>query len=152
MIKKPWTPDHCPLQVGSVVYDPHTNSDRMVIRRLLSYEDNCANEDKNLVILDVGVTYSGKQLMESGFTYYPEWPCTLDELPCYDEVKEDQPDIMKLAQYVFNGLVESKYAVKGVHYTGDDKGKVWNDDIHSKVSNIILALTDLFEEDKHDEQ
>lgn len=24
-MKKAWTPDHCPLQVGSVVYDPREN-------------------------------------------------------------------------------------------------------------------------------
>ena len=151
-MKKPWTPDNCPLQVGSVVYDPHTNSDRMVTRRHLSYADNSNNEEKALVSLG-GLTYSGKELMDMGFTYYPEWPCTLDELPCYDEVEDEyQPDIVKLAQYVFNGLKESKYAVKGVHYTGDDKASVWQDDIHDKVSGIITELADLFEEDKHDEQ
>ena len=151
-MKKPWTPDHCPLQVGSVVYDPHTNSDRMVTRRYLSYEDNHTNEDKALVKLDESCIYTGKELMELGFTYYPEWPCTLDEKPCYDEV-EDEPDIIKLAQCVFNGLKESKYAVKSVHYKEDGSGGfVWEDDIHNKVSGIITELADVFKENKHDEQ
>lgn len=149
-MKKAWTPDHCPLQVGSVVYDPHTNSDRMVTRRHLSYADNCNNEDKALVSLG-GLTYSGKELMEMGFTYYPEWPCTLDELPCYDEVKEE-PDIVKLAQYVFDGLKESKYAVKGHHYKEEYGSSIWSDDVHNKVSGIITELADVFKEDKHDEQ
>lgn len=151
MIKKAWTPDHCPLQVGSVVYVPTLNVDLIVTRRYLSYEDNCTNEDKDLVKLD-GVIYSGKELMEKGFTYYPEWPCTLEEKPCYDEV-EDEPDIVKLAQCVFNGLKESKYAVKGLHYKEDGSGSsIWEDDIHNKVSGIITKLADIFKEDKHDEQ
>lgn len=152
-MKKAWTPDHCPLQVGSVVYDPHTNSDRMVTRRYLSYEDNCADENKALIKLDdANVIYTGKELMESGFTYYPDWPCTLDEKPCCDEVK-DEPDIIKLAQCVFNGLKESKYAVEGVHYKEDGgSGFVWQNDIHDKVSGIITELANVFEEDKHDEQ
>ena len=151
-MKKAWTPDHCPLQVGSVVYDPNTNSDRMVTRRYLSYEDNCTDEDKALVQLDVGCIYTGKELMDNGYTYYPDWPCPLEEKPCYDEV-EDEPDIVKLAQCVFEGLKESKYAVKDLHYKEDGKGGfVWEDDIHNKVSDIITELANVFEEDKHDEQ
>lgn len=150
-MKKAWTPDHCPLQVGSVVYDPKMIADRMVTRRYLSYEDNCTDEDRNLVTLDTGVTYTGKGLMDYGFTYYPDWPCTLEEKSCYDEVKEE-PDIVKLAQYVFDGLKESKYAVKGHHYKEENGSSVWSDDVHNKVSSIITELADVFKEDKHDEQ
>ena len=153
-MKKAWTPDHCPLQVGSVVYDPHMNADRMVTRRYLSYEDNCTDENKALVKLDgdVNIVYTGKELMDKGFTYYPDWPDTSIEKSCYDEV-EDEPDIIKLAQYVFNGLKESKYAVKGIHYKGEDGGSnIWEDDIHDKVSGVITELTDIFKEYKHDEQ
>lgn len=146
-MKKAWTPDHCPLQVGSVVYDPKMNADRIVTRRYLSYEDNCANENKNLVILDCSINYSGKDLMEMGLTYYPDWPCTLEEKPCYDEV-EDEADMIKLAQCVFEGLKESKCAIKDVHYNEDG----WEDDIYNKVSGIIFELAGVFKEDKHDEQ
>lgn len=150
-MKKAWTPDHCPLQVGSVVYDPRTNSDRMVIRRYLTYEGDCSDEEKFLVKLDGNEVYTGKELRDLGFTYYPEWPCTLDESPCYDEVKEE-PDIVKLAQYVFDGLKESKYAVKGHHYKEEYGSSIWSDDVHNKVSGIITELADVFKEDKHDEQ
>ena len=135
-MKKAWAPDHCPLQVGSVVYDPHLNADRMVISRYLSYEDDNANEERNLITLDTGVTYTGTDLMNLGFTYYPDWPDTSVEKPCYDEV-EDEPDIVKLAQCVFDGLIESKYAIKCVHYTKCGYSYIWQDDIHNKVSDII---------------
>lgn len=151
MIKKPWTPDNCPLQVGSVVHDPSMNTDRMVIRRHLNYEDNCADEEKQLVLLDRAL-YSGKELMENGFTYYPDWPDTSVKKPCCNEVKEE-PDIAKLAQSIFNGLIESKYAVEGVHYTKCGDGYIWQDDIHDKVSDVITELIDnILEEVKHDEQ
>ena len=150
-MKKAWTPDHCPLQVGSVVYDPIINADRMVVVRHLSYEDNHNDENKILVTLDIGVNYTGKGLMDLGFTYYPDWPCTLEEKPCYDEV-EDEPDIIKLAQCVFEGLKESKYAVKDLHYIEKDDSSIWEDDIHNKVSGIITELANVFKEYKHDEQ
>ena len=149
-MKKAWTPDNCPLQVGSVVHDPRTNSDRMVTRRFLDYEGNDTDEGRALVKFD-DIIYTGKELMDNGITYYPDWPSTGHEKPCCDEV-EDEPDIVKLAQCVFKGLIESKYAVNGIHYTGDSRGGVWKDDIHDKVSRIIIELADIFKEFKHDEQ
>jgi hypothetical protein len=151
IMKKAWTPDNCPLQVGSVVHDPRINADRMVICRFLSYENDGADEERILITLDSDVTYTGSDLMNLGFTYYPDWPSTGHEKPCCDEV-EDEPDIVKLAQCVFKGLIESKYAVNGIHYTGDNRGGVWKDDIHDKVSRIIIELADIFKEVKHDEQ
>ena len=151
-IKEAWTPDNCPLHVGSVIYDPYMNADRMVISRYLSYEDDHADKERNLVTLDTGVTYTGIDLINLGFTYYPNWPDTSVEKPCCDEV-EDEPDIIKLAQCVFEGLKESKYAVKDVHYKEDGSGGfIWEDDIHNKVSGIITELANIFEEAKHDEQ
>ena len=149
-MKKAWTPDNCPLRVGSVVHDPNTNSDRMVTRRFLDYEDNDTDEGRALIKLEDFI-YTGKELMNNKYTYYPDWPSTGHEKPCYDEV-EDEPDIVKLAQCVFKGLIESKYAVNGIHYTGDNRGGVWKDDIHDKVSRIIIELADIFKEDKYDEQ
>ena len=151
-MKKAWTPDDCPLQVGSVIHCPYTNSDRMVIRRYFNHEGDNTDVEKSLVILDMGVIYTGSGLMHNEFTYYPNWPDTSVEKPCCNEVKEE-PDIGKLAQYVFDGLKESKYAVEGVHYNEDGgSGFVWQNDIHDKVSDIIVKLTNIFEEVKHDEQ
>lgn len=152
MIKKPWTPDNCPLQVGSVVYDPKMNADRIVIRRYLSYEDGCTNEDRDLVILDSGVTYSGKQLMENGFTYYPEWPCPLEEKPCYDEVKEEPVLIGNLVMSIFDGLRSAHIAKEGVHYDKDGTTNVWEDDLATAVNNAAEDLAKIFKEYKHDEQ
>lgn len=147
MIKKPWTPDNCPLQVGSVIYDPHTNSDRMVTRRYLSYEDNHADEDKALVQLDVGCIYTGKELMDNGYTYYPDWPCPLEEKPCYDEVKEPDPLYCVLTQGIFNAIRDSHYAVEGVHYTTDEKGtRIWEDDLATAVNNAADNLAKIFKE------
>ena len=151
MIKKPWTPDNCPVQAGMCLHDTLNNVDILVTRRYLDWDD-CRDEEKPLLQLGGTTTFTGQELMEHNFTYYPEWPCTLDERPCWNKVEEEEPDIIKLAQYVFNGLKESKLAVKGVHYTGDDKASVWDDDIHNKVTGIITKLADLFEEDKHDKQ
>lgn len=138
-MKKAWTPDNCPLQVGSVVHDPKMNADRMITRRFFSHEDDNTDEDRNLITLDTGVTYTGKGLMDYGFTYYPEWPCTLDKQSCCDEVK-DEPDIGKLAQCVFDGLRSANIAKEDVHYSKEDGIYVWEDD-----------LAKIFKEYKHDE-
>ena len=134
------------------MYDPKLNADRMVIRRyFLSYEDNCTDENKDLVTLDTGVTYTGKGLMDYGFTYYPEWPCTLDELPCCDEVEEPVL-ISNLVTSIFNGLRSAHIAKEGVHY--DKKGiiDVWDDDLAIAVKNAADDLAKIFKEFKHDEQ
>lgn len=151
-MKQAWTPDHCPLQVGSVVYDPYTNSDRMVTRRFLSYDGNNADEDKALVKLDSGETiYTGKELMDNGFTYYPEWPCTLDELPCCDEVEE--PVIIgNLVMSIFDGLCSAHIAKEGIHYDKEGTIRVWDDDLTTAVHNAADDLAKVFKEFKHDEQ
>lgn len=150
-MKKAWTPDHCPLQVGSVIYDPSVNADRMVVRRYLSYEDDCADEDKDLITLDTGVNYSGSDLIQFGFTYYPEWPCTLDELPCYDEV-EEPVIISNLVISIFNGLCSAHIAKEGVHYDKNGTTNVWEDDLATAVNNAADDLAKIFKEFKHDEQ
>lgn len=153
MIKKPWTPDNCPLQVGSVVYDPHTNSDRMVTRRFLSYEDNNTDEERALIKLDESCIYSGKELMNFGFTYYTKWPSTLEEEPCYHEIKEPDPLYCVLTQDIFNAVCDSHYAVEGKHYTTDEKGtRIWEDDLATAVHNAVNDLAKIFKEYKHDEQ
>ena len=147
MIKKPWSPDDCPLQVGAVIYDPSLNVDRMVTRRYLSYEDNCTNEDKDLVTLDTGVTYTGRELMNLGFTYYSKWPSTLEEEPCYHEIKEPDPLYCVLTQGIFNAVRDSHYAVEGKHYTTDEKGtRIWEDDLATAVNNAADNLAKVFEE------
>ena len=152
-MKKAWTPDHCPLQVGSVVYDPHMNADRMVTRRYLSYEDNCTDENKALVKLDgdVNIVYTGKELMDKGFTYYPDWPCTLDEKPCYDEVEEPVL-ISNLVMSIFDGLRSAHIAKEGVHYDKDGAINVWDNDLATAVHNAADDLAKIFKEFKHDEQ
>ncbi|MBR6135015.1 MAG: hypothetical protein IKQ22_00815 [Clostridia bacterium] len=150
-MKKAWTPDHCPLQVGSVVYDPKMNADRMVVRRYLSYEDNHTDEEKNLVTLDSGMTYTGLDLMHLGFTYYPDWPCPLEEKPCYDEV-EDEPIISNLVISIFDGLRSAHIAKEGVHYDKDGAINVWEDDLATAVNNAADDLAKIFKEYKHDEQ
>ena len=151
-MKKAWTPDNCPLQVGSVIYDPHTNSDRMVTRRYLSYEDDHTNEDKALVKLDESCIYTGKELMELGFTYYPDWPCPLEEKPCYHEVEEEPVLIGNLVMSIFDGLRSAHIAKEGVHYDKDGTTNVWEDDLATAVNNAAEDLAKIFKEYKHDEQ
>lgn len=151
-MKKAWTPDHCPLRVGSVVYDPKMNADRIVIRRYLSYEDDHTDEDRDLVTLDSGVTYSGKQLMNNGYTYYPDWPDTSIEKPCYDEVKEEPVIIGNLVLSILDGLRNAHIAKENVHYSKNGETRVWEDDLAAAVNNVANDLATLFKEYKHDEQ
>ena len=148
MIKKAWTPDNCPVQAGMCIHDTRSNTDIIVIRRYLNY-DGDHDELKPLLETMFGIL-SGVELMGSNFTYYPEWPCTLDEKPCYRE-EEELPDIIELAQHVYEGLKESHYAVEGNHFTVDGDSYVWRDDIYDKISDVILELTKVFEEDKHEQ-
>jgi len=150
MIKKPWTPGNCPLQVGSVIYDPHMNADRIVIRRYLSYEDDCTDEDKDLVTLDTGVTYTGKDLVNLGFTYYPKWPSTVEEQACYNEV-EDRPLYPVLVGLIHDALVKAHYAKEGVHYTMENGIRIWEDDLATAVNNAAYHLDLVFKEFKNDE-
>lgn len=151
-MKKAWTPDHCPLQVGSVIYDPILNADRMVIRRYLSYEDDCIGEDKDLVTLDTGVTYTGRELINLGFTYYPNWPCTLEEKPCYYEIEDEPIIIGNLVTSIFDGLRSAHIAKEGVHYDKDGTTNVWHDNLATAVNNAADDLAKIFKEFKHDEQ
>ena len=92
MKRKPFTPDNCPLGPGSVIYDPDTNTDNLVIARALNFDDENPVENckKSLVKICYGTTpfwYSGQDLMNGNFEYYPNWPSTLETKPCYIEIE-----------------------------------------------------------------
>ena len=150
-MKRAWTPDHCPLQVGSVVHDPKMNADRMITRRYFAAEYH-TDEDKNLVTLDTGVTYTGKGLMDYGFTYYPEWPCTLEKKPCCNKVEDEPIIIGNLVMSIFDGLRSANIAKENVHYSKEDGVYVWEDDLAQVVNNAADDLAKIFKEYKHDEQ
>ena len=150
-MKKAWTPDNCPLQVGSVVHEPITNSDRMVTRRYLCYEDNHIDEEKALIKFEDNIIYTGKELMDNGYTYYPDWPSTGHEKPCYDEVEEPVL-ISNLVMSIFDGLRSAHIAKEGVHYDKDGTINIWDDDLATAVHNAADDLAKIFKEFKHDEQ
>jgi len=149
MIKKPWTPDNCPVQVGMCIWNPLNNTDELVTRRYLNYD---GNHDEDKPLLDTaGGFYTGKDLMNRNMTYYPEWPCTLTEKPCYDEV-EDRPLYPVLVGLIHDALVKAHYAKEGIHYTVDDGIRIWEDDLATAVNNAADHLDLVFKEFKHDEQ
>lgn len=152
MIKKPWTPDHCPLQAGMCIHDVRANVDVLVAIRYLDYDSNNTDEDKPLLELANGDRFTGRDLFEQPFTYYPDWPSTLEEKPCYDEVKEE-PLYCVLTQDIFNAVCDSHFATEGKHYTVDEKGmRIWEDDLATIINNAAEDIAKAFKEFKHDEQ
>lgn len=147
MIKEPWTPDKCPVQAGMCIHDVRANVDVLVAKRYLNYDGNNTDEDKPLLELANGDRFTGRDLFEQPFTYYPEWPCTLEEKPCYYEVKEPDPLYCVLTQGIFNAVRDSHYAVEGKHYTTDEKGtRIWEDDLAAAVNNAAENIAKAFEE------
>ena len=153
MIKKPWTPDNCPVQAGMCLRDELNNVDMIVTRRYLNW-DGCDDEYKPLLQLGGAKTYlTGKDLLDQDhFTYYPEWPCTLEEKPCYHEVEEEPVLIGNLVMSIFDGLRSAHIAKEGVHYDKDGTTNVWEDDLATAVNNAADDLAKIFKEYKHDEQ
>jgi hypothetical protein len=150
MTKKPWTPDNCPVQAGMCVHDTLNNVDVLVTRRYLDWDD-CRDDDKPLLQLGGTTTFTGRELLESNFTYYPEWPCTLDEKPCYHE-EDDKPLYPVLVGAIHDALVKSHYAKEGVHYTMENGIRIWEDYLVTAVNNVADHLDLVFKELKHDEQ
>ena len=89
--------------------------------------------------------------MDKGYTYYPNWPCTLDEKPCYDEVEE--PVIIgNLVMSILDGLRSAHIAKENVHYSKNGETYIWEDDLATAVNNVADYLARTFKEYKHDEQ
>ncbi len=85
----PWTPDDCPLQVGSVIHDFMNNTDLMITVRHCDYNDNdIKNENQflDLVTLGDGRTLSGNDLMDGRYVWYYNWPSTSDDKRCCKEL------------------------------------------------------------------
>lgn len=93
MKRKPFTPDDCPLIPGSVIYDPSTNADLLVLARSLDYDDEnpVGNCKRTLIKMSYGSSamwYTGQELMNGAFEYYPNWPDTGETKPCWHEVDD----------------------------------------------------------------
>ena len=149
-MKKAWTPDHCPVQAGMCIHDVRANVDILVAKRYLNYDGNNTDADKPLLELANGDRFTGRDLFEQPFTYYPEWPCTLDEKPCCNEV-EDRPLYPVLVGLIHDALVKAHYAKEGVHYTMEDGIRIWEDDLATAINNAADDLDLVFKEFKHDE-
>lgn len=153
MIKRPWTPDNCPVQAGMCIHDVRANVDILVAKRYLDYADDNTDIDKPLLELANGDRFTGRDLFEQPFTYYPEWPCTITEKSCCNEVEEPKPLYPVLVGLIYDALVKSNYAVEGVHYVTTDKDiRTWDDDLATAVNNAADDLDKVFKEFKYDEQ
>lgn len=90
-IKKAWTPDNCPLRVGSVLYDTEKNVDIMVVERYLNYDDedvHNSNQFLKLVKLGNGKTLTGNEMLGGRYEWYKEWPYTGTTVNCFDVLLE----------------------------------------------------------------
>lgn len=155
VIMRPWTPDNCPVQAGMCIHDVSVNVDILVAKRYLNYDGNNTDEDKLLLELANGDRFTGRDLFEQPFTYYPKWPCTLEEKSCYNEVEVEEEEpvlISNLVMSIFDGLRSANIAKEDVHYSKEDGIYVWEDDLATAVNNAANDLATLFKEYKHDEQ
>lgn len=150
MSKKPFTPDNCPLQVGSVIFDPGTNSDYLVLGRSLDYDEGKDNDEKLFINIMNGDAYpswySGQALMHRGFEYYPNWPDTGETKPCYHEVEDrelvldylDNPDAPEASAYLKEICgIKTKYVLCQIDYR-----KSYNKDVYYEMTDEFYDWLD----------
>ena len=147
MSKKAWTPDNCPLQVGSVLHHTTTNTDYMVLARSLDYTDDYATDtDRALVAVQYFNTpeshwLTGKDLSSVTWEYYPNWPDASVTKPCYHEIedKEDSMTDIEFAQLVFDAAKKLP-GISKLYETNEHGTSVWDDDAHAVVQENVVAI------------
>ena len=87
--KKAWSPENCPVNVGSVLFWPLINADLLVTKR---YRDN----SKKVLLTAGGFTFTGEELLVNEIVYYPHWPDTNVIKGCYNEIKENTNGSIKI--------------------------------------------------------
>lgn len=155
MIKESWTPDNCPLQVGSVLHNTNTNTDYIVLSRYLDYTGDY-EKDTNAAL--VAVMYfknddthwlSGKDLSGMQWEYYPNWPDTSVTAPCYSEVEEPGITDTEFVQTVFEAA-KKLHGVSKLFETSDRGITTWDNDAHAiiqaKAEAILRGLKECVEE------
>ena len=155
MIKKSWTPDNCPLQVGSVVHNTNTNTDYIILARCLDYTGD-HERDSNVAL--VAIQYfksndahwlSGNDLNEQLWEYYPNWPDASVTAPCYSKVEEPGITDTEFIQTVFD-VVKKLPGVSKLFETSDRGITTWDDDAHAiiqaKAEAILRGLKECVEE------
>ena len=161
MIKKAWTTDDCPLEVGSVIHDNVKNKDVLVTARNLAHTDNEDNNRDVHLIMIHEVWFSGNDLLNRGnrFVYYPDWPDTSVTKPCYtcyydevveEETEEDAGEGLSHQEFfneVFK-LLRDMSVTKGM-YEESTLGKdtyAWDNKAHAIIqghlSNMLQELED----------
>ena len=90
----PWTPDNCPLKPGDVIHDLDSNTDYLVLARSLDYNENEQEGNGNMYLVNLCTNsgthwYSGKNLMDTRWEWYPKWPDTGTSEPCCEIVEAD---------------------------------------------------------------
>lgn len=146
MIKKPWTPETCLLQVGSVVHNNIRRTDYIVLgRRLIG---SSATSDMVMIPYDNNHTHwlNGEALANGVWSYYPNWPDTSVTKPCCLEV-EEEPESKEYVtdtefiQAVFDAAKKLPGASK-LFETSEHGTSVWDDDAHAIIQENALYIAE----------
>lgn len=140
MIKKLWTPDNCPLQVGSVLHNIYNNTDYIIMARRLDGDKD--SDDLVAVIYDNDNNthwLTGEILANGAWEYYPNWPDTSVTAHCYSKVEEPGISETEFIQTVFDTAKKLPGANK--LFTTSDRGiSTWDDDIHAIIQDNAVSI------------
>jgi hypothetical protein len=140
MIEKAWTPEACPLQVGSVVHNNYNNTDYAILARRL-HGDLPTEAIFGIVYDNDGHIHwlSGEVLANGAWGYYPNWPDTSVTAPCYYEAEEPGMSDTEFIQAVFDTAKKLPGASK--LFTISDRGlSTWDDDVYAVIQGNALSI------------
>ena len=144
MIKKPWTPETCLLQVGSVVHNNIMHTDYIVLgRRLIGSSDT---SDMVMIPYDNNHTHwlNGEALANGSWEYYPNWPDKSVTKPCYTEVEEPGISDTEFIQLVFDAAKKLPGASK-LYETNEHDTSIWDDSAHAIIQENALYIAEELE-------
>ena len=145
MIKQSWTPDNCPLQVGSVLHNVNTNTDYIVLARCLDYTGEHGTDSNTALVAiqyfksDNSHWLSGEDLNDPSWEYYPNWPNASVTAPCYSEVEEPGITDTEFIQTVFD-TAKKLPGVSKLFEVSDRLITTWDNDAHAIIQENVAAI------------